>query len=48
MPSENPVVYNQATVLSWQDELPTIQLKIDENLRLIQEQKVRLGPYQRQ
>lgn len=48
MPSPNPVVYNQANLLSWQQELPQVQLQISEKVLLIEDQKRHLSPLQRQ
>ncbi|KTD05954.1 hypothetical protein Lgra_2731 [Legionella gratiana] len=46
MPSANPVVYNQANLYSWREELPRLQLQISEKVGLIEEQKQHLRPLQ--
>lgn len=48
MPAVSPVVYNQANLFSWQQELPQVQSQISEKSRIIEEQRQFLNPLQRQ
>lgn len=48
MPAVSPVVYNQANLFSWQQELPQVQSHILEKSRIIEEQRQLLSPLQRQ
>lgn len=48
MPAVSPVVYNQANLFSWQQELPQVQSQISEKSRIIEEQTQLLSPLQRQ
>lgn len=48
MPAVSPVVYNQANLFSWQQELPQVQLQISEKSNFVEEQKQFLNPLQRQ